>query len=229
MIAIDNIAKLALLPVLVVQALMAKRGAQSLPEPPGPRSGTDGAGPPLRILIVGDSSGAGVGAAHQDEALSGRLRDILAEDHKVTWRLEARTGATTASTLETLHDVPHDCYDVAVVALGVNDVTSGVTGRRLLAQRAALHRMLREDFGAARLVVSGMPPLGNFPLLPNPLRWVLGRTARRFDARLASQTGVEYIRFDLPFDARMMASDGFHPGPPAYRVWAEHLAREILK
>jgi len=225
----DNAAKLLLAPILIAQALRVRKSAQILPEPPGARQGMSGQGAPLRLLIVGDSSGAGVGADHQSEALSGRLVDALARDHHVTWRLEAKTGATTATTLDTIATVPRAAYDVAVVALGVNDVTSMVTGRRLLAQRDRLYRILRKDFGARRIIVSGVPPLKNFPLLPQPLRWVLGRTADRFDAALAAQGGIEYLRFDIPFDADMMARDGFHPGAAAYRIWGQTLADHITQ
>lgn len=223
----DNAAKLLLAPILIAQALRVRKGAQMLPEPPGARQGTAGSGAPLRLLIVGDSSGAGVGSDHQSKALSGCLVSALTTDHHVTWRLEAKTGATTATTLDTIATVPRAAYDVAVVALGVNDVTSMVTGRQLLTQRAQLYHILRNDFGARRIIVSGIPPLKHFPLLPQPLRWVLGCTADRFDAALAAQVGIEYLRFNIPFDADMMARDGFHPGPTAYHIWAQTIADHI--
>ncbi|MEM1270634.1 MAG: SGNH/GDSL hydrolase family protein, partial [Bacteroidota bacterium] len=55
-------------PVLVYQGQQVKKRVLRLPEPPGDRAGVIGEGPALSVLIVGDSSGAGVGASHQDEA-----------------------------------------------------------------------------------------------------------------------------------------------------------------
>ena len=65
-------AKVALSPLLIWQGRQVRREAPRLPEATGPRLGLagmerhSGAMPRLRVLIVGDSSGAGVGAATQD-------------------------------------------------------------------------------------------------------------------------------------------------------------------
>ena len=56
---------LSLAPLLLVQGRWVRRRTPLLPEPPGPRAGVIGQGPVLRLLIVGDSSAAGVGVAHQ--------------------------------------------------------------------------------------------------------------------------------------------------------------------
>ena len=232
MIPRDTLMKTALFPVLVTQALRVRKGAQLLPEPPGPRSGTTGTGPELRLLIVGDSSGAGVGADSQAEALSGQLTGALAQTHRVTWRLEAETGATTASTLARLPGIPKARYDVAMVVLGVNDVTRQVPLSRLRARRRTLHGALRNRFGVTRIISSGVPPMQDFTLLPAPLRDVLGAQAARFDTALAADAaaeGVEYMRFAIPLEPHLMASDGFHPSAAAYAIWAGLAARQILE
>ena len=66
-------ADVALFPLFALQALWVVARAERLPEPPGPRSGVGGDGPDLRLLILGDSSAAGVGAERQEDALSGQL------------------------------------------------------------------------------------------------------------------------------------------------------------
>ena len=63
-------AKLLLSPVLVAQAVVTRGRMPRLPEAAGPRQGEVGSGPLLRLLIVGDSSAAGVGVAQQRDALS---------------------------------------------------------------------------------------------------------------------------------------------------------------
>ena len=71
--------KLVLAPVLVAQAMRTRRRAPVLPEAAGAarrprRAAAHGA---LRVLIAGDSSAAGVGVAHQDQALAGHLARAL--------------------------------------------------------------------------------------------------------------------------------------------------------
>ena len=69
----------ALAPLVLPQVVMARRFSRTLPEPAGPRAGRTGEGPPLRLLVAGDSSAAGVGVAWQDQALTGRLVRRLAQ------------------------------------------------------------------------------------------------------------------------------------------------------
>lgn len=220
-----------LAPVLFAQGLVTRRTVPKLPEPPGARDGTAGDGPALRLLVLGDSAAAGVGATHQDEALLGQVVSRLIGDFRVTWALRAKTGNTTASILQWLDAQPAERYDVAVISLGVNDVT-GLVGRdRWRSQQAELRSVLRDKFGIDTLLVSGLPPLHGFPALPQPLRWVIGARATQFNDDLRQDVaGAEATTFlDLRFsaDTTLMASDGFHPGPGIYAQWGEKVAALI--
>ncbi len=53
----------ALAPLLLWQGRHVRRVTPRLPEAAGPRAGTTGHGPPLRLLVLGDSAAAGVGVA----------------------------------------------------------------------------------------------------------------------------------------------------------------------
>lgn len=222
--------RLALAPVMLMQGLAVRKHALILPEAAGPRHGVAGAGPELRVLITGDSSAAGVGVAHQDQALAGQLVAALAPQFTVHWQLEARTGATTAQALEHLRGLDAGPFDLVVQALGVNDVTHQVRLSRWLADQSALAALYQDKFGARFVYRSGVPPLGLFPVLPAPLRHVLGAQARQFDAGLAaSSTGpLRHLPFDpARLDPAQMAEDGFHPGAPVYTLWAQELAEMI--
>lgn len=232
MIVLDAAATVLLSPLLLVQALRVRKVALQLPEATGLRTATTGDGPPLRILIIGDSSAAGVGARTQDEALAGQLASALGADHTVHWHLIASTGATTATTLSCLQSETLPKADVALVILGVNDVTRGGPQSAWLRAHASLRLLLRRQTGAKRLYICQIPPLGAFPLLPNPLRWLLGRRATRFDAALsatlANEPDTRYIPLPDMLDVSDMAEDGFHPGPVIYAKWANEVARRII-
>jgi len=122
--------KLALAPLLVAQALATRRRAPVLPEPNGARQGQVGAGRVLRLLIVGDSSAAGVGVRTQDRALSGHLTRTLARSssRRVSWQLVARSGITTAQTFELLQRSSLAPADIALAVLGVNGTDSPPIG-----------------------------------------------------------------------------------------------------
>ena len=228
----DVLVAAALSPVLLFQAILLRKRALRLPEATGPREGLIGQGPPLGVLIVGDSSAAGVGTDTQETALAGQLVATLAVHHTVDWQLIASTGATTPTTLKRLEEADLRPFDVVIVILGVNDVTRGGPLAGWLRCHEMLRALLRDRTGARQLYISQVPPLGAFPLLPDPLRWLLGRRALRFDAALLtalrSEPDCEYVPLPETLDAGDMAEDGFHPGPVIYAAWAKEMARRIL-
>jgi lysophospholipase L1-like esterase len=229
---LGSIGYLPLLPLIAVQGLKVRRDALRLPEAEGPRSGARGRGPRLRLLVLGDSAAAGVGAKHQREALAGHLAAALAEHHRVEWQLVARTGWTVADAHAALDELGDAQYDVAVTSLGVNDVTGGRSARGYARAMDALTTRLRDRHGVGRVVCSGLPPMHLFPALPQPLRGFLGTRARALDAALAELSRADPTLVHLPWrgalDAAGMAADGFHPGPPIYREWAAAVATALL-
>lgn len=232
LIVLDVIATAVLSPVLLGQALLLRRRAMRLPEASGPRHAITGSGPHLRLLLVGDSSAAGVGTATQDTALAGQIAHALSPHHTVTWQLIANTGATTSSTLARLRLETLPPCDVAIVILGVNDVTRGRPRAAWLRTHSALRELLRQKTGARHLYITQIPPLGALPLLPQPLRWLLGRRATRFDVALCDALRAEpdctYVPLPQMLEPRDMAEDGFHPGPVIYAAWACEIAHRIL-
>ena len=223
--------KLVLSPVLIVQAMATRRRAPALPEAAGPRAGRLGdGGHAVRVLIAGDSSAAGVGVAHQDQSVAGYLTRALHQRgaRPVHWALHARSGLTTRQVHELLQAERPDAADVAVVITGVNDVIDQVPSGRAVQHREALADWLLGECLARHVLFAPLPPIHQFPLLPQPLRRVMGDDARRHNAAIerwaATRSDVSVATIALALGADSMASDGFHPGEPVYRDCGEALA-----
>lgn len=219
-------------PLLVAQGAWVRRVTPKLPEAEGPREGRRGDGASLRLLIAGDSSAAGVGADHQDRALAGRLADALARRGRaVHWRLVARTGVDARELAGLLDECPPGEFDVALLVVGVNDVTGRRSASAWRRDLDALRARLAAGAPGAPVVASGLPPMHRFPALPQPLRAYLGARARAFDAALAHWAAETPRTVHRPLpdmtDPAMAASDGFHPGPGAYAAWGMDLAPVI--
>lgn len=187
--------------------------------------------------MVGDSSAAGVGAAHQDEALAGRLAQALANrlGQPVGWQLIATSGHRSEEALAAFEAADVTPADVLITSLGVNDVVDQIAPARSLAALDRIHAHAVERAGVRLSVHCAAPPMQQFPLLPQPLRWFFGRQAARFNAALSSSVAGNASRRVLHLPeamqrdaAALMAEDGFHPGPPGYALWAEALADQIV-
>lgn len=225
--------KLALSPLLAAQAVMTRVRMPRLAEAEGARSGCEGRGPVLRLLVAGDSSAAGVGVAGQHQALALQLARRLAELRpvQVQWQLLAQSGLSTAGTLALLQARAGVQADLAVIVTGVNDIVDQVPSHHAVAHREALANWLRNAAGVQHVAFAPLPPVHAFPGLPQPLRWVAGADARRHNAALrdwaATRQDLSMVDMALPLARENMARDGFHPGAPVYRACAEAIARHL--
>lgn len=226
-----KVATIGLVPLIIAQGLYVRRKTPRLPEPEGSRSGLDGSGPSIRLLILGDSAAAGVGVSTQKEALSGQLISALGSDFRLSWTLIARTGHTAKTVATMLETAPPEAFDVVVTSIGVNDVTHGTMARQWINQQRRIIDLLQSKFDARYILLSSLPPMHLFPALPSPLRWYLGMRARRFNDLLTDIAAhchrCALVTTHFPLEDAYMASDGFHPGTLAYRVWADQIAANI--
>lgn len=224
-------AVIGLAPLLIVQALYVRAVTPRLPEPAGDRSGINGSGPLFKLLILGDSAAAGVGVSTQSEALSGQLVSALDADFRVSWKLIAQTGQKAKDIVAKLEILPSEMFDVVVTSIGVNDVTHGTDAKKWMNQQVRIVELLRSKFHSQHIMLSSVPPMHLFPALPQPLRWYLGRRAERFNRALkklaAGCRQCEFVAINFPLERAYMAADGFHPGTPAYSIWAQYVAAII--
>jgi lysophospholipase L1-like esterase len=193
---------------------------------------TDGGAPPLRLLMIGESTAAGVGAESHADGLPGLTARAVAghTGRSVAWRVLGRNGATARAALTDLLAPAEDVRaDVAVIVLGVNDTLRFHSPARWRRDLAALVAAVRERCGPIPVVLAGVPPVGRFPALPQPLRGVLGlraalldHTARRLAAELPAARHVGTPVLDASVDAYFCA-DRFHPSPRGYATWAAAL------
>ncbi|GMV60059.1 MAG: SGNH hydrolase [Betaproteobacteria bacterium] len=232
-------AKFALGPLLLWQARRVRRTTPRLPVAAGALAGEVGKGEPLRLLVVGESTAVGVGAAHHGEALAGELAARLAAKlgRRVFWRVLGENGATARRTLRLLEATHTVAADLAVVVLGVNDVLEQTRAARWQRDIAALVAALHARTGAREVILLEVPPLVHFPALPRPLRDVLGADARRLDAALARVAArldaparrVRHYRFAFDGAREFFARDGFHPSARGYARWAELIADRLAR
>ncbi len=212
-------------------ALHTRRTALRLAPAAGPESGLAGAGfegEPLRLLLIGESTVAGVGASCLDFALAGQLAGALASrlGRPVAWRACGENGITAHEALERLLPrVAEAPVDLVLLVFGVNDTTHFSSSRSWRASLQGLARHFVQR--GAHVVLAGVPPLQHFSALPWLLRQLLGWRARLLDGQLkelAAREGLGCCATRLEMRAEFLALDGYHPSLLGYRIWGEALA-----
>jgi len=227
---------MALSPLLVRQARRVRQQTPRLPEASGDRTGielTADATDLLRLLVVGESTAAGVGVTDLRDALPRQLAVALAARRhcNVAWSMSARTGATASFTRE-LALVATIGQDIAVVMVGVNDALKFTSRPAWRTHIDQLIDELEQHMGAGgQVVLAGLPDLGRFGTFPQPLRVVLGWHARALDRDLRTiakrRAGVIYLAMPPVSWPEMFAEDRFHPNAAAYRVLAAYFAEAL--
>lgn len=244
---LSRLAAIPLAPVLIAQGRRLRRDIPRLPDAAQPWGGELAGPDPIRLLVLGDSTASGVGAATQDEALPGNLaRAIHARYGRGTrWSADGRNGATARDLLTDFIDsATAQERDLVFLTIGANDALALRSRRAFSTDVAELVERLRQASPDALILVSLLPRFDRFSSLVNPARWNLALHASNLDdgARRAvgHSSGVFAVPKPPPYSADFWASDGFHPGPVGYREWADfaldavptalldrHLARRV--
>ncbi|TRO30722.1 SGNH/GDSL hydrolase family protein [Pseudomonas sp. ALS1131] len=228
------LATVPLLPLALPLALYTRRTALRLPIAQGEPSGIAAAhlpGQPLRLLLIGESTVAGVGVTTFDQSLASCLAAALAErlQRPVRWRACGENGITAARAHERLLPLGlAEPADLALLVFGVNDTTHLTSSKRWLQALAAMADALAAR--GCRVAFSAVPPLQHFSALPWLLRQLMGWRASLLDRELqslAQYQGALHCVLDLPFEAHYLAEDGYHPSALGYRQWAAGLAERL--
>lgn len=232
---LDIATRIALGPILLAQAHWLRRTALELPEPDGARRGIVGRGEPsLRLLVLGDSSAAGVGAPTQHEALARPLAGQLARRlaGSVRWQLVARSGLTSEGVYDELIRARPQPADVAVVVVGVNDITKNVPLVVALKHRSRIANWLHVHAETRHVIFPALPEIEKFPAVPKPLAWYAGQAARRNNRAqrrwAAGQQGLTHLAMEGVTHPSLFCADGFHPAPALYARVADRLAEHIV-
>jgi lysophospholipase L1-like esterase len=217
---------------LLWQGRRARGVLPLVPEADGPTAGEAGNGSRVRrLLVVGESTAAGVGARDHVRGLAGQVASRLATllDARVAWTVLGRTGLTAARVRrELVPTLAPMAVDAIVLALGANDAAKltpvGVWQREL----TGLCADLRAHVGPAPIVLSRAPPFECSPTLPDPLRTFLGfRCARINTASAGFAPSIQRLQLSaepVVIAPGEFAPDGFHPNEAGYARWGAHLA-----
>lgn len=218
-------------PILLLQSLYVRRVTPRLPQPKEPNQGQiAGNMLPLELLLIGESTVAGIGVAKISEGLGARAGYHLARLSKrqVNWVGVGENGVRISSLLASIKKWNAGENDFAIVAFGVND-TTGLTSLRQWRNAVTTLAMVLGASDGVHVLFSAVPPMEKFTALPQPLRFLAGVRAAMLDHVLreaVDQNNAHYVDVELGLDSDHFATDGFHPSAKGCDEWASQLARK---
>jgi lysophospholipase L1-like esterase len=193
--------------------------------------------PPIRLVLLGDSSALGVGVERVSDTVGGRIAELLsAEDRRVELSSVAVVGSRSSDLgTQVARALLGPCPDVAVILVGANDATS--LRRPGDAASSLAEAVVRLRAAGVEVVVGTCPDLGAARAIAQPLRQITGLLGRRVAAaqitavRAAGGLPVDLAAITGPVfraDAGTLSRDGYHPSADGYRVWAHALMPAVL-
>lgn len=189
--------------------------------------------PPLRLVLLGDSTAAGQGVHRARQTPGALLASGLAAvaERPVQLRNVALPGAQSddldrqvALTVSASDWIP----DICVIMVGANDVTHRMPPTRSVRHLSSAVRRLRT--AGAEVVVGTCPDLGTVEQVQQPLRWLARRASRQLAAAqtigAVEQGGRTVSLGDLlgpEFEANpreLFGPDNYHPSAEGYATAA---------
>ncbi len=185
--------------------------------------------PPLRLVLLGDSTALGVGVDRLVDTVGGQLAELLSGDGRQVILSSVGVAGSRSSDLATqvarclLGERP----DVAVILIGANDATALRRPADAAVYLGAAVRRLRD--AGVEVVVGACPDLGAARAIAQPLRQIigwLGRRVARAQVRAVHAAGGAVVDLGAETgavfraDPNTLCHDRYHPSADGYRVWA---------
>ena len=243
---------------LVALQLVRLRRMEFLPGHPGfyvnhvvPPAGAEPAGRRLRLVVLGDSTTAGVGVERAADSLPHLLARRLADRrgravHVVSYgwagaRVADLVRAQLPRALEPLRAGEADPFlpgaDVVAVVIGANDATHNTPPRRYRADLRAVLTGIRAAAPAAEIVLAGIPRFRGALPAAEPLIFLAdqyARLLRPIGRAEAARIGASHADLAAEVPRRVdrgtpfLSRDRFHPSAVGYGIWADVIADALL-
>lgn len=227
--------------VLRLEAMVARRAIGEANDTPPDATGWYGRGrpgPAIKVALLGDSSAAGYGVDRVEDTPGAHLASGLASqaDRRVHLREFAAVGAQSRDLAGQLDRALPTHPDLAVILIGVNDITHSVLPATSVRNLAEAVQRLRE--AGVEALVGTCPDLGTIRPIPQPLKQI----GRAWSRRLAAAQSIAVIEqggrtvsigtilgpefYAAP--AVLFGPDRFHPSAAGYQALANVLLPSAL-
>ncbi len=244
---VGSIISAPLLPLMYFQGKKIRQTVPELPEAQGIEGFVSKRkGPTFKLLTIGESTMAGVGATTHEEAFSGTLAKELATKLNVNihWKVYAKSGYTLKRvTHKILPQIEETDADLIVIGMGANNAFKLSSPAKWTKDVAELIKSLRAQFPKTPLAFINMPPIKDFPAFTPTIKFVIGNLVNLLGGALEKEIknhesvffNSEKLAFDdwterfgYEKDYSLFFSDGIHPTVLTYQMWAKNFSNFLV-
>lgn len=192
-----------------------------------------------KILVLGDSTGFGVGASKAEDTIAG----LLSKSTNATYVENLSVSGAQIKDLETqlnnrrLKDTDQDSYDIILIQIGGNDI---IRFHSVSDQKLIYENLLKKLPAYKKLISISVGDVGDttlFPFFIRPLHSMLSaKYHQMFEGALEEQSLTNpnsfYINLSytdktnnpfLLYPEINLSADGLHPSSAGYKLWFEKI------
>ncbi|MEO6536822.1 MAG: SGNH/GDSL hydrolase family protein [Candidatus Paceibacterota bacterium] len=192
--------------------------------------------PTLHILVAGDSTGVGTGASAAEDSTAGRIGKDFPNADIVN---VSKNGITTEGLRVILDSMPNIRYDLIVIQIGANDVTSFAPEKQTAESLTQILDYAESHASSTVVLTAGN--IGRSAVFKYPLsKLITSRTLtirKMFQDEISKRSSVTFVDLfknsvDETFNSdknTYYAEDHFHPSSAGYGVWYQEIGPVIRK
>lgn len=193
---------------------------------------------PIEMVMMGDSIGAGCGTVNPDNTIAGVLSKEISDflDVGVYLRNISVSGSKSKDLLGQLDKIKDRLPDVVFISIGANDVLHSQGLTQSISHLSSVTKYLTDN--KVQVFVLTCPDLGGLHLIPQPLRYILGRIANRYghaqsidverNGGYAISVNEELAPLFISDPEGMFGPDRFHPSEKGYTLAAKAMLPVVL-
>lgn len=224
-------------PVYVWQGVGVRLRTERMTPAKGPTEGHfAGAGPAIKLLALGDSSIASVGAETTDQSVAFQLAKLLNErtGRQVNWRAAGFSSAVSGQIRDyVMPNMEIGEWTHIILHIGVNDAKNFHTISRFKKEFGGLLYAMRAKWPKADIYWCKAVDFTKVPAMPPMLGQILevrAQAVNRMGERLCHERSVVPVaRLPITDPVAGFSRDGFHASAAGYEAWALHLLPVILE
>ncbi|EOZ95594.1 GDSL-like lipase/acylhydrolase, putative [Indibacter alkaliphilus LW1] len=180
------------------------------------------------ILIIGESTAAGVGASSAEKTIAKQIFELSDKSAEV---LNLGKNGLLAKGLNGLlrHGLDKSGWKAqrTIILIGANDCFKFTPPWKFFQELSTFTNLLQKQNGTKDIIIPSIPPVNRFPTIPFVLKIFLGwhrsllmNELRKLDKQ---NENVKLLDFGVDYTQEFFAEDGIHPSDLGYEIMAKRI------
>jgi len=192
----------------------------------------DSTSPEFFLLIIGESTAAGVGATSVEKTFASRIFDYIGRKFTI---FNIGENGLRAENLKALFDKCENkmakSFAKTIILIGANDCFKLTPPRKFRQEMESFIQFLIQEKGVRQITIPLIPPVQEFPGIPVIMRFFLGwhRSILTRELELLEKKfpQLSYENQGDTFAGEFFSKDGIHPSDIGYELIAASIAAKI--